>query len=238
MRRLDQLLANLGYCSRRDCRAYLRATEVLVDGQRARLPAAKVLPSSVRVDGEPLDRPDGLVVLLHKPPGRVCSHDPSEGPSVFDLLPARWRARHPPVTTVGRLDKDTTGALLLTDIGEWVHRLTSPRQHLPKTYRVEVDRDLPGGLKERFASGTLLLEGEAHPCAPAGFEPIGPRDARLVLTEGRYHQVKRMFAACGLSVVRLHREAFGPLRVDDLPPGEWRELPLATFAATVLSSSP
>jgi 16S rRNA pseudouridine516 synthase len=237
VRRLDQLLANLGYCSRRECRAFLRSTEVLAGGERLLDPSVKVDATSIRVAGEPLDHPDGLLLLLHKPAGRVCSHDSTEGPSVFDLLPPRWRNRHPPVTTVGRLDKDTTGALLLTDLGEWVHRLTSPRHHVPKGYRVTVDRDLPPGLAERFASGALLLEGETHPCAPASFEQVGAREARLVLTEGRYHQVKRMFAACDMGVIGLHRETFGALGLDDLPPGEWRELPLSTFTPTVPQSS-
>ncbi|HEX2099350.1 MAG TPA: S4 domain-containing protein, partial [Candidatus Synoicihabitans sp.] len=126
MRRIDQWLANLGYCSRREARGWLNAGRVTVRGKRADDPGAKVAASDVRVDGEPLDHPEGLLLLLHKPLGLVCSHDPREGPNVYDLLPARWRQRNPVVTSVGRLDKETSGLLLLTDQSELVHRLTSP----------------------------------------------------------------------------------------------------------------
>ena len=230
MRRLDQLLANLGYCSRREARAWIEAGRVTVDGRAADDPGAKAPPAAVRVDGEPLDHPDGLLVLLHKPLDRVCSHDVAEGPSVYDLLPARWRRRNPVVTTVGRLDKDTSGALLLTDRSELVHRLTSPKHKVPKTYRATVDADLPPGLGELFASGSLVLKGESTPCAPAELRPLGRREAELTLTEGRYHQVRRMFASQGCEVLTLHRVRFGHLGVEDLAAGRWRELPLDTFA--------
>jgi 16S rRNA pseudouridine516 synthase len=229
-RRLDQLLANLGYCSRREARAFLRTQEVSADGTRLTDPARKVDPAAVRVDGEPLDHPDGLLVLLHKPLGLVCSHDEREGPRVYDLLPERWRRRNPVVTSVGRLDKDTSGLLLLTDQTALVHRLTSPRHHVPKTYVVTVDRDLDPALATVFAAGTLQLDGEKQACAPADFTLRAPRVATLTLTEGKYHQVRRMFASQGYTVLALHRESFGPLTLDDLAPGHWRELPLDTFA--------
>jgi 16S rRNA pseudouridine516 synthase len=230
MRRLDQLLANLGYCSRSEARDWVRAGRVTVDGEPARDASRKVAAAAVRIDGEPPDHPDGLLVLLHKPLGLVCSHDPREGPAVYSLLPPRWLRRNPVVTTVGRLDKETSGALLLTDLPDVVHRLTSPRHKVPKVYRATVDRDLPPGLAGLFAEGTLRLEGEDKPCAPAELELIGPREARLTLTEGRYHQVRRMFAAAGATVLTLHRESFGPLDLGGLAPGAWRELPVDTFA--------
>ncbi|MBL9208614.1 MAG: rRNA pseudouridine synthase [Opitutaceae bacterium] len=231
MRRLDQILANLGYCSRREARAYLKAHVVThANGTREVDPARKVDPATVRVDGEPLDHPDGLLILLHKPLGLVCSHEAREGPSVYDLLPARWRDRNPVVTTIGRLDKDTSGLLLLTDQSALVHRLTSPRHHVPKRYRATVDRDLPAGIGAVFASGTLLLEGEDSPCQPAVYEACGPREAVLTVTEGRYHQVRRMFAAAAhATVLTLHREQFGPLLLGSLPAGTWKLLPLETF---------
>ena len=179
----------------------------------------------MRFDGEPLDHPEPLLLLVHKPVGLVCSHDEREGPNVYSLLPERWRLRNPPVTSIGRLDKDTSGLLLLTDITPLVHRLTSPRHKVPKVYRATLDRDLPPGLAERFASGTLLLEGEDAPCAPVAFTALGPREAELTLTEGRYHQVRRMFAATGATVLTLHRVRFGDLELGDLAPGQWRELP-------------
>lgn len=224
MRRLDQLLANLGYCSRREARTWVEAGRVTVRGEVADDFGAKADPADVRVDGEPLDHPDGILLLLHKPLGLVCSHDLDEGPSVYDLLPARWRRRNPVVTTVGRLDKDTSGALLVTDQSALVHRLTSPKHKVEKVYRATVDADLPAGLAELFASGTLVLKGETTPCAPAQLGVLGPREAELTLTEGRYHQVRRMFASQGCEVLTLHRSRFGHLAIDDLAPGQWREL--------------
>lgn len=226
MRRLDQLLANLGYCSRREARAWLDAGRVTVRGAVADDPGAKVDAADVRVDGEPLDHPDGLLLLLHKPLGLVCSHDEREGPNVYSLLPARWRARNPAVTSVGRLDKDTSGLLLLTDQSTLVHRLTSPKHKVPKVYRATLDLELPDGVETMFASGTLMLDGEQEPCAPAELRRLGPREAEVTLTEGRYHQVRRMFAACGATVLALHRDRFGALTLGDLPAGAWRELPV------------
>jgi 16S rRNA pseudouridine516 synthase len=229
-RRLDQLLANLGYCSRREARDWIEDGRVDVAGQQADDPGQKSHPAAVRVDGEPLDHPDGLLLLMHKPLGRVCSHDGREGPSVYDLLPERWRRRNPQVTTIGRLDKDTSGLLLLTDQSELVHRLTSPKHKVPKTYRATLDADLPAGLAELFASGTLKLKGEEEPCALAELRVLGPREAELTLTEGRYHQVRRMFASQGCEVLTLHRVRFGHLTLADLAPARWRELPLNEFS--------
>ena len=223
-RRIDQLLANGGYCSRSEARVWLRMGRVTVDGVRAIDPGAKVDPTSVRVDSEPLDAPDDLLVLMHKPAGCVCSHDVREGPSVYDLLPPRWQDRNPVVTTVGRLDKDTTGVLLLTDVGSIVQQWTSPRHKVPKVYEVTVDKPIPATLVEIFARGELMLEDEEKPCQPAVLEILSPKEARLELTEGRFHQVKRMFEAHGLNVTRLHRSRFGAYTVEDLAPGTWRML--------------
>lgn len=229
MRRLDQLLSNLGYCSRREARDWVDAGRVLVAGAPADDAGRKVRDAEVLIDGEPPDHPDGLLLLLHKPLGLVCSHDEREGPNVYSLLPPRWRARNPVVTSVGRLDKDTSGLLLLTDQSPLVHRLTSPKHKVPKVYRATLNRDLPAGLAELFAAGTLVLPGETEPCAPAGLKIIGPREAELTLTEGKYHQVRRMFASQGCEVLTLHRSQFGDLDLGDLKPGTWRELPLNYF---------
>lgn len=230
MRRLDQLLANLGYCSRREARACVQAGRVTVRGKVTDDFGAKADPAEVRVDGEPLDHPDGLLLLMHKPVGLVCSHDEREGPNVYSLLPPRWRARNPQVTSIGRLDKDTSGLLLLTDQSDLVHRLTSPKHKVPKVYRATVNADLAPALVPFFASGTLLLKDEKSPCAPAELSILSPREAELTLTEGRYHQVRRMFASRGLEVLALHRVRFGQLELGGLDPGQWRELPPDTFA--------
>jgi 16S rRNA pseudouridine516 synthase len=230
MRRLDQWLSNLGYCSRREAREWMAAGQVTVNGEEAQDPGQRVAAQEVRVDGEPLDHPDGILLLLNKPLGLVCSHELREGPSVYDLLPDRWRRRNPAITTVGRLDKDTSGALLLTDQTALVHRLTSPKHKVPKLYRATVDRPLAPELFGVFAAGTLLLEGEKLPCAPAELRIVEANTADLVMTEGRYHQVRRMFASQGFHVTALHRLRFGELEVADIPVGQWRELPLNTFS--------
>lgn len=236
MRRLDQLLANLGYCSRREARAWIEDGRVTVRGEEVDDVGLKANEADVRVDGEPLDHPDGLLLVVHKPTGLVCSHDSREGPNVYSLLPARWRERNPQVTSIGRLDKDTSGLLLLTDQSALVHRLTSPKHKVPKVYRATVDRDLPDGLGALFASGTLLLHDEKEPCAPAELRVLGSREAEVTLTEGRYHQVRRMFASQGCEVLTLHRVRFGSLELGDLTAGTWRELPLDFFGLAPAAS--
>lgn len=229
MRRLDQWLANLGYCSRRESRAWIDAGRITLDGKIADDPGTRAAAGQVQVDGAALDHPSGLLVLLNKPLGLVCSHEDREGPNVYGLLPPRWRNRNPQVTSIGRLDKDTSGLLLLTDQTALVHRLTSPKHKVPKVYVATVDRDLPLDLIPVFASGTLVLTGEKEPCEPAELRILDARTAELTLTEGRYHQVRRMFASQGYEVKTLHRSRFGPLDLGSLQPGQWRELPLDTF---------
>ena len=162
------------------------------------------------IDGEPPDHPDGLVAMLHKPPGFVCSHDAREGPNVYDLLPARWRARNPTVEAVGRLDKDTTGLLLLTDDGELLHRLTSPKKDVPKTYELEVDADISRMTPRSSPPGELMLTNETKPCAPAKLTVSRDslRVATLELTEGRFPPGETDDALPrGCTVTRLHRSA-------------------------------
>jgi 16S rRNA pseudouridine516 synthase len=225
MRRLDQILASLGYGSRSRVREWIEAGRVTVNGVPETDAGKRVDPGHVSIDGEPPDHPGELLIMLNKPAGRVCSHETAEGPSVYGLLPERWQHRNPPVTSVGRLDKDTTGLLLLTDISRLVHRLTSPKHKVPKVYRARLDRDMPPGIEEVFSGGQLLLPAEATPCAPASLSRISDREAAVTLTEGRYHQVRRMFASQGCMVVELHRTHFGGLELGNLPLGNWIELP-------------
>ena len=224
--RIDQILSRHGYCSRSEARGWVKAGRVFVAGERARDSGERVELTEVRIDGEPVERPEGILCLLHKPAGFVCSRDEREGANVFELLPERWSHRNPPVTTVGRLDKDTTGVLLVTDEGGLVQRWTSPRHKVPKVYEVVLDRDPDPSLVELFASGTFLLNGEEDPCLPARLEITGPCAARVELIEGRYHQVKRMFLSQGLEVLSLHRSRVGEFTTDGLAPGEWRLLPM------------
>lgn len=227
VRRLDQLLASLGYGSRSEVREAIGAGRVTVGGRPQTDPSQKAEAAAVRFDGEELDHPGGILLLLNKPAGLVCTHSADEGPTVFGLLPARWRARNPPVTSVGRLDKETTGLLLLTDQAELVHRLTSPRSKVVKVYRAVLDRAPPDGAEEAFASGTLLLSGEGRPCAPSRLARVSEREMEVALTEGRYHQVRRMFAALGCQVTALERTAFGPLSIENIPVGRWKDIPVS-----------
>ncbi len=222
--RIDQWLSRCGYCSRREARAWVRQGRVLVGNEPAHSAEQRVPGGEIRVDGEPLEAPDGLLVLLNKPAGRVCSHQASEGPSIYDLLPERWQHRNPAINSIGRLDHDTTGVLLLTDLGDLIQRWTSPRHKVPKVYEVTVDQPLDDTLIPLFASGTLQLPGEDSPCAPARLQILDDLQARLELTEGRFHQVKRMFGVTGRTVTRLHRSRFGEIELGDLEPGKWRLL--------------
>jgi 16S rRNA pseudouridine516 synthase len=179
--------------------------------------------ANIRIDGEPLDPPTGVLLMLHKPTDYTCStKDP--GKIVYDLFPPRFRLRSPVLASVGRLDRDTSGLLLMTDDGTLLHRITHPKSHLAKVYEATLARDLNGDEDELFASGTLMLESEKEPLAPAKLEVISPRQARLTLTEGRYHQARRMFAAVGNHVEALHRSRVGGLELGALSLGEWRTL--------------
>ena len=221
--KLVKYLANLGYGSRREVERLLRERRVTRGDGSVLAEGDAFAHDDVLVDGEPLDPPPGVVIMLHKPLGYVCStRDATQ--LVYELLPPRFPDRSPVVAPVGRLDRDTSGLLLLTDDGQLNHRITSPRTHLPKVYEATLADDLRGDEAETFASGTLLLDGEPTPLKPATLEVVDARRARITLTEGRYHQVRRMFAAVGNHVDALQRVAIGPLALGDLPSGSWRTL--------------
>ena len=221
--RLVKLISNLGYGSRKEVTAIFREGRITdVDGE-VLYADDKIDHARVLIDGEPLDPAPGLLLMMNKPTGFTCSTtDP--GRIVYDLLPTRFRHRDPIVATIGRLDRDTTGLLLMTDDGKLLHKIVSPRSKLPKIYEATLARDLRGDEGKIFASGKLMLESEREPLAPAALEVLGPRQARLTLTEGRYHQARRMFAAVGNHVETLHRSHVGGLDLGDLPEGEWRLL--------------
>lgn len=220
---LVKYLTRLGYGTRRDVERLLADRRVTgPDGAPLQAESAWT-HDTLRVDEEPLDPPPGTLIVMHKPVDVVTSSRDSN-PVVYGLLPPRFLRRDPVIAPVGRLDRDTSGVLLFTDDGALNHRLTSPKHHLPRTYEVELAEPLRGDEGVAFASGALQLEGERTPLLPASLEATGERSARVTLTEGRYHQVRRMFAAVGNHVVRLHRSSFGPIVLDGLEPGAWRVL--------------
>lgn len=226
--RIDQLLASMGYGSRREVEALCYADRVLLDGEPILDSGARVafegLRERITVDDEMLDPLPGMVVMLHKPLGTTCSHKES-GALIYDLFPSRWMRRDPVLSSVGRLDKETTGLLLLTDDGKLLHKIISPKQHVPKVYLATLARPLCADAIAQFASGTLMLEGETTPLLPSELEILSETTARVTLHEGRYHQVRRMFAALGNHVNALHREAVGGLHLPkDMKPGDYRLL--------------
>lgn len=221
--KLVKLIANLGYGSRKQVESMFRDGRITDAAGEVLYADDKVEHAQVRIDGEPLDPPPGLLLMLNKPKGYTCSTKDA-GHIVYELFPPRFRLRSPLFSSVGRLDRDTTGLLLMTDDGGLLHRIVAPRSKLPKVYEATLARALKGNEAEIFASGELMLESEKEPLAPAQLEVIGPRQARLTLTEGRYHQARRMFAAVGNHVEALHRSRVGGLTLGELPEGQWRVL--------------
>lgn len=227
--RLVKLIANLGYGSRKDVAWMFREGRVTSPDGEVLYADDKVEHAQIHIDGEPLDPPAGILLMLHKPLGVTCSRkDP--GRVVYDLLPPRYRQRSPALSTVGRLDRDTSGLLLITDDGALLHRIISPRANITKVYEATLAQDLNGDEQALFASGTLMLESETTPLLPARLEVLAPRHVRLSITEGRYHQVRRMFAATGNHVETLQRTAVGQLQLQGLQPGEWRQLDASDIA--------
>jgi len=221
--KLVKLLANLGYGSRKDVTMMLRNDWVTRRDGSVLGPDDSAAHEDILVDDEPLDPAQGMLLMLHKPVGYTCpTKDP--GPWVYDLLPRRYRFPNPTPSPWGRLDRDTAGLLLMTDDGPLLHRITSPKSHLPKVYEATLANDLRGDEGPVFASGTLMLESETEPLAPGILEVLEPRLARITLVEGRYHQVRRMFAAVGNHVESLRRLSIGGLDIGGLEPGQWRVL--------------
>lgn len=227
--KLVKLLANLGYGSRREVTRMVENGWVTNGEGEACLPG-DVLDltdtaayAALRVDDEPLDPPPGMILMLNKPAGYTCSAK-DIGTLIYDLLPPRFRLRDPQLSMVGRLDRETSGLLLLTDDGPLLHRIISPKSQVSKVYEVSLAQELSGEEAAVFAAGTLMLEGEDTPLAPAELLHIGVRRARITLHEGRYHQVRRMFAAVGNHVNDLRRTRVGGLSLGDVPEGEWRLL--------------
>ncbi|MGN6424762.1 MAG: pseudouridine synthase [Asticcacaulis sp.] len=224
--KLIKHLANLGYGSRKEVQTLLRMG-VFTDAEgHALTDEAAVEHSNIRYKGRPLDPDFGVVLMLNKPAGYVCSLK-DRGQLVYELLPARFAARKPVLSSIGRLDSDTSGLLLFTDDGDYLHRIISPKNHVAKIYEVTCARTIEPRYAEIFATGELVLESEKDALKPAFLEVTGEKTARLTLYEGRYHQVRRMFAAVGNHVETLHRSQMGDLTLGELAPGKWRILAAA-----------
>ena len=221
MMRLDRFLAHLGLGSRKDVRLLIRTRRVMINEKVATKDSDQVNSSidKVTLDGEPLIYKEFKYYLLNKPVGYVCANEDNLTATVMELNPDFNRFS---LHTVGRLDKDTTGVLLLTNNGRLTHQLISPKYNINKLYYAEVYQDLSDDLIQQFSDGFVV--NNEYITLPAKLEIINPRFARLTLNEGKYHQVKRMFLHFGYKVISLHREQFHTLRVDDLAPGQSREL--------------
>lgn len=222
--RLDKLLSQTGERSRSEAAALIRAGCVRVDETPARDPAAKVNAAlnHVWLNGAPVWDQPFQYILLHKPAGVLTAARDARAQTVMDLVPEALRRRE--VLPVGRLDKDTTGLLLLTNDGELAHRLLSPKRHVWKTYLATVSGMLTAADTDAFAAGMVLSDFTAKPAELEICSAATDQSQALVrLCEGKFHQVKRMFQACGHEVLTLHRAAFGPLTLD-LAPGEHRPL--------------
>ncbi|KRW81094.1 pseudouridine synthase [Marinobacter sp. P4B1] len=220
--RLDQYLANGTGLSRKDAKRAITGKRVQVNGQLCRSTSANInTGDSVLLDGEPVTLPGELYLMLHKPAGVISATTDSSQPTALDLLPPELARQ---VHIAGRLDKDTTGLLLLTSDGQWSHRVTSPRRDCPKTYRVQLAEPLTAEARQALEQG-IQLNGEDTATRPAQVVACSEQEIELTISEGRYHQVKRMLAAVGNHVTTLHRQRIGAIELDaGLAPGQFREL--------------
>ena len=228
--RLDKLLSDSGRFTRSQARDAIRAGRVRVNGCVVRKPEEKFDAESdtVSADGETLNCLPMRYLMLHKPAGVLSATDDEKQKTVLDLLPPELQKQG--LFPVGRLDKDTTGLLLLTNDGDFAHRVTAPKKHVPKRYRATLDGPLTEADATAFAGGVML--GDGTQCLPARLEIEAPNVGIVTVFEGKYHQVKRMFAARGRTVTALHRERIGALELDAaLGPGEYRPLYVEERAA-------
>jgi 16S rRNA pseudouridine516 synthase len=226
--RLDRLLSNLGYCSRKEAAGLVKAgrlalADALILKADQTVALADVRSGALTLDGEKLDPPSPLTAMMHKPAGYSCSHA-EKGRLIYDLLPERWKARSPTLSSIGRLDKESTGQLLLTDDGDLLHRIIHPKSHAKKHYAVTLEHALRGDESTLFASGTFLMKDDTKPLKAALWTPESEKSGQMILEEGRYHQIRRMFETIGNTVVTLHRTQTGGLVLGPLEPGQYEVL--------------
>jgi 16S rRNA pseudouridine516 synthase len=235
--RLEDILYSQGFGTRRVCAGLVQQGHVRIGRQVCTDPGEHFEPEGLHfeVQSQSWEYHEKAYVLLHKPAGTECSQKPSAWPSIYTLLPGPLRQRPnrqnmPGVQAIGRLDQDTTGMLLLSDDGAFIHRMSSPKKHVPKVYEVTTRHPVDAGQVERLLAG-VVLDDDPRPVRAAACEATGANTLRLTLTEGKYHQVKRMLAAVGNRVEGLHRSRIGGLALPaDLAPGQWRWLRDAELA--------
>lgn len=225
--RLDRFLAEATGQTRSVVKKALHRGDVTVDSEVVKKSDLQINGQEVRLEGRLLNEPKARYVLLHKPVGYISATQDEVHPCVLQLLPPELCRG---IQCAGRLDVDTTGALLLTDDGQWSHRLRSPKHGCKKVYQVDLAEPLPPGVAAQFAEG-IMLNGEESLTLPAQLETLTPTRVLLTIQEGKYHQVKRMFAAVGNFVVALHRVQVAEIVLGDLPEGQWRYLTAAEVAS-------
>jgi 16S rRNA pseudouridine516 synthase len=220
--RIDKFLCETLGVTRKQAGRVLKSESVTIDGEIVKSGAIKVgKTADVQFEGRSLTLSGPRYFMMHKPAGVVCSHEDAFNPTIFVLLD---EVNAEKLHIAGRLDADTTGLLLLTDDGQWSHRITSPKHQCTKTYRVWLADPISEDTASQFEQG-VMLRSEQQATLPAKLEQVGEYEALLTIQEGKYHQVKRMFAAVGNKVDALHRESVGALELDDtLEPGEYRPL--------------
>ena len=228
--RLEDILFSQGFGTRRVCAGLVQQGHVQIQGQSVTDAGEFFALQGLHVNVQGTDWPyqDKAYVLLHKPSGTECSQKPTTWPSIYTLLPAPLRQRPQKaavqgVQAVGRLDQDTTGLLLLTDDGQFIHKMSSPKHHVPKVYEVTTKHPITPEMVTTLLTG-VVLDDDPRPVKAAACEALGELFLKLTLTEGKYHQVKRMLAAVGNRVEGLHRSQIGALGLGDLAPGQWRWL--------------
>lgn len=235
---LQEVLYSQGFGTRRVCAGLVQQGLVSVEGRTETDPAADLGAAGLHftVQGKDWAFHEKAYLMLHKPAGTECSQKPSTYPSIYTLLPAPLRQRPQKgavqgVQAVGRLDQDTTGLLLLTDDGQFIHRMNSPRHHVPKVYEVTTKHALDASQVKKLLDG-VVLDDDPKPVRAAACEIMDEHHLRLTLTEGKYHQVKRMIAAVSNRVEGLHRSRIGALGLpDELAAGQWRWLAEADLEA-------
>ena len=229
MDRLDKFLCDSGVGTRSQVRVILKAGRVTVDGKTERDNGRKIDPkvNVITLDGEVLGGMRRIVLMLNKPAGFVTATEDATERTVMELLPADYK--HFDLKPVGRLDKATEGLLLFTNDGDLLHRLISPKKEVPKVYYARHEGEAGAEDEEAFSSGLTLRDGTV--CLPAKLEPLGPGESLITVCEGKYHQVRRMMASRGMTVLYLERRREGPLELGDLPRGQVRELSDGEIAA-------